>query len=152
MMELVNELYAYGDQKDAIRVGRRAEEAEAAPAVPRRETAAVLKEAIEALLLMLSPFAPHMAEELWERLGHRDGVTTAGWPAFDPEVARLETVVLPVQVNGKVRARITAAADASDAELEALALAHPHVQTYTAGKTVGKVVVVKGRLIGIVAK
>jgi leucyl-tRNA synthetase len=152
MMELVNELYAYGDHKGAIRVGRRAEEASEPVAVTRRETLAVLKEGIGALLLMLSPFAPHMAEELWSRLGHVDGVTAAGWPAYDPEVARLEEVVLPVQVNGKVRARITAAADATDAELEALALAHPHVQAHIAGKAVGKVVIVKGRLIGVVAK
>jgi leucyl-tRNA synthetase len=152
MMELVNELYAYGDQKGAIRVGRRAEEADGPLAVARRETVAVLKEAVESLLLMLSPFAPHMSEELWSRLGHADGVTAAGWPAYDAEVARPEEVVLPVQVNGKVRARITASAGATDAELEALALAHPHVQAHVAGKTVGKVVIVKGRLIGVVAK
>jgi leucyl-tRNA synthetase len=152
MMELVNELYAYCDHRGCVRTGRRADDVDEPIHVEAPTTRAVLKEAIETLLLLLSPFAPHMAEELWERLGHRDGVTTAGWPAFDPEVARLETVVLPVQVNGKVRARITAAADASDAELEALALAHPHVQAHTAGKKVGKVVVVKGRLIGIVAK
>jgi leucyl-tRNA synthetase len=152
MMELVNELYAYGDEKGSLRVGRRTEDTEPPIAISRAETAAVLKEAIEALLLMLSPFAPHMAEELWARLGHEGGVTAAGWPAYDPEVARLEEVVLPVQVNGKVRARITASADASDAELEALALAHPHVQAHIAGRTVGKVVIVKGRLIGVVAK
>jgi leucyl-tRNA synthetase len=152
LMELVNDLYAYADLRGCLRVGRRAEETGEPLVVRRPETSAVMKEAIEALLLMLSPFAPHTAEELWSRLGHEQGVTAAGWPSWDPEVARLEEVVIPVQVNGKVRARITVAADAADAELQALALEHPHVRTHTAGKQVEKVVVVKGRLVGIVAK
>jgi leucyl-tRNA synthetase len=99
---------------------------------------------------MLSPFAPHMAEELWEQLGHHTGLTTAPWPAFNADVAKAEEIVIPVQVNGKVRARITVAADASEQELEAAALADPAVQTHIAGKTVKKVVVAKGRLVSIV--
>jgi leucyl-tRNA synthetase len=151
LMELVNELYTYSDQKGCLRVGRRIEGSDEPVSISRAETRAVLKEAVEALLLMLSPFAPHTAEELWERLGHAGGIAASGWPSWDPEVARREELVIPVQVNGKVRARITASADATDDELRALALAHPHVQTYTAGKSVGKVVIVKGRLVGIVA-
>jgi leucyl-tRNA synthetase len=151
LMELVNELYAYADAAGCLRVGRRAD-AEEAIAVPRAETAATLKEAIEALLLMLSPFAPHMAEELWERLGHRDGVTATGWPTYDPVVARADEVVMPVQVNGKVRARITVPTGASDDEVAAAALATAAVQTWTTGKRVEKVVVVKGRLVGLVVK
>ena len=67
---------------------------------------------------MLSPFAPHMAEELWERLGHAGGVVAAGWPAYDEAVARAEQIVVPVQVNGKVRARLTVPAGTSEEELQ----------------------------------
>ncbi|HQZ40216.1 MAG TPA: class I tRNA ligase family protein, partial [Vicinamibacterales bacterium] len=100
---------------------------------------------------MLSPFAPHTAEELWARYGHQGGLAVATWPVYDPEVARAEEVVIPVQVNGKLRGRITAPPDASDAELEALALAEPGVRGHVDGKTVKKVVVAKGRLVSIVA-
>jgi len=151
LMELVNELYAYGDASGCLKTGRRGETDEPI-VVPRLETRAVLKEAVEALLRLLAPFAPHMAEELWERLGHAGGLSAAGWPAFDPAVAKAEEVELAVQVNGRVRARITVAADAPDDEVERQALAHPHVQAHTAGKRVEKVVVVRGRLVGVVAK
>ena len=118
----------------------------------RPATWAVLEESIEALVLMLSPFAPHMCEELWEQLGHDDGVVAAGWPEFDEAVAKADEIVVPVQVNGKVRARLTVAADASEQELERAALADPAVAAYTAGKTVAKVVVARGRLVSIVVK
>jgi leucyl-tRNA synthetase len=100
---------------------------------------------------MLSPFAPHMAEELWATLGHDTGLVAVPWPSFNAEVARAEEVVIPVQINGKVRGRITAAPDTADAELERLALADAAVRTHLAGKAVKKVVVVKGRLVSIVA-
>jgi leucyl-tRNA synthetase len=103
-------------------------------------------------VLMLSPFAPHMAEELWERLGHTGGVVAAGWPPFDRDVAKAEEIVIPVQVNGKLRARLSVPADIDPAALEQIALADPQVQTYTRGKTVGKVVIAKGRLVSIVVK
>ena len=74
---------------------------------------------------MLSPFAPHTAEELWQMLGHADGLAAAAWPTFDPAVAKADEVVVPVQVNGKVRARLTVPAEASDEELRELALADP---------------------------
>jgi leucyl-tRNA synthetase len=111
-----------------------------------------MREAIEALVRMISPFAPHTAEELWEQLGHANGLTAAPWPDFDVEVAKADEVVIPVQVNGKVRARLTIAAHASEQELEQAALADPGVASYTAGKTVAKVVVAKGRLVSIVVK
>jgi len=136
MMELVNELYAFV----------------ATASAERTETKLVMREAIEALVRMLSPFAPHTAEELWEQLGQANGLTTAAWPDFDAEVAKADEVVIPVQVNGKVRARLTVAADASEQELEQAALADPGVASYTAGKTVAKVVVAKGRLVSIVVK
>jgi leucyl-tRNA synthetase len=146
LMELVNELYAFTDKIGLTKQGRLSG-AEAGPA-----TRAVLGEAVEALVLMLSPFTPHMAEELWERLGHADGVVAAGWPAFDPAVAAEEAIVVPVQVNGKVRGRVSVPAGADEAALEAAALAEPNVQVHTAGKTIVKVVVAKGRLVSIVVK
>ena len=151
LMELVNELYIYAEARGCLRAGRRAEETEPV-AIDDAGTAAVLREAVEALVRMLAPFAPHVAEELWEHLGHAGGLAAASWPAWDPVVAKPDEIVIPVQVNGKVRARLTASADASDDELRGLALAHPQVLAHTSGRTVEKVVVVKGRLVGVVVK
>jgi leucyl-tRNA synthetase len=149
LMELVNALYAFCEVRGIRPTGR---EDEAAPSIDRSETAAVLGEAIETLVLLLSPFTPHMCEELWERLGHADGVVAAGWPAADEGVARADEIEVPVQVNGKVRDRITVAAEATDPEIEAAALAAPGVQPYLAGKQVVKVIVAKGRLVSVVVK
>jgi leucyl-tRNA synthetase len=146
LMELVNELYAFTDRIGVTKQGRPSGSA-IGPT-----TRAVLTEAIEALVLMLSPFAPHMAEELWELLGHAEGVVAAGWPAADAAVAAEEAIVVPVQVNGKVRGRVSVPAGADEAALEAAALAEPNVQAHTAGKSIVKVVVAKGRLVSIVVK
>jgi leucyl-tRNA synthetase len=147
LMELVNELYAFSET-----TGRGAPTRNEPPAgrVERPQTLAVLREAIDALVLMIAPFAPHMAEELWERLDHPDGLAAAKWPDYDPQVARADEVVVPVQINGKVRARITVAADASEDQLRELALGDSTVKTHTAGKTVRKVVVAKGPLVSVV--
>jgi leucyl-tRNA synthetase len=152
LMELVNELYAFCASAECALLGRDHEEGSAGEQVTAG-TVAVLKEAIEALVLMLSPFAPHMAEELWELLDHRGGVTEAGWPQFQESVARASEITVPVQVNGKVRSRLTAAADASDDELREAALKDPQVARHLEGKTIRKVVVAKGaaRLVSIVA-
>jgi leucyl-tRNA synthetase len=112
----------------------------------------VLAEACRALVLMLSPFTPHLSEELWERMGHRDGVTKAGWPAFDEGVAKDEEVEIPVQVNGKVRGRVTVPADAGDADIEAAALQSPAVRPHLEGRQVVKVIVARGRLVSVVVK
>jgi leucyl-tRNA synthetase len=133
MMELVNELYAFTDK------GERSAQA------PK-----VAREAVEALIVMLSPFAPHTMEELWQMYGHADGLAAASWPAFDAGIAKAEELEIPVQVNGKLRGRVTAAPDIDDKDLEALALADPNVQAHTAGKTIKKVVIAKGRLVSIV--
>ena len=109
-------------------------------------------EALEALVLMLSPFTPHLCEELWEALAHTDGVVAAGWPTYDPEVARAEEVVVPVQVNGRVRARLTVAVETSEEALESLALGHSRIEAYTAGKQIAKVIVVPGKLVNIVIR
>jgi leucyl-tRNA synthetase len=150
LMELVNELYLFSDQHTAAgSAGRRAD---AEGQAERPGTQAVLKEAIEALILMLSPFTPHMAEELWEQTGHEGGIVFAPWPSFDPEVARADEVVVPVQVNGKVRGRVTVAADSSEEEIRAAALVDPAVAAHLAGKSVVKVIVAKGKLVSIVIR
>ena len=147
LMELVNELYSFSEGTAHGAPSRAAAEA---GRVERAQTIAVLREAIDGLVLMLSPFAPHMAEELWERLGHVGGLAKASWPTFDPEVAKALEVVVPVQVNGKLRARITAAAGASEDQLRELALADPGVRAHTDGKTIRKVMVAKGPLVSVV--
>jgi len=147
LMELVNELYSFSEGTAHGAPSRAAAEA---GRVERAQTIAVLREAIDGLVLMLSPFAPHMAEELWERLGHVGGLAKASWPTFDPEVAKALEVVVPVQVNGKLRARITTAAGASEDQLRELALADPGVRAHTDGKTIRKVMVAKGPLVSVV--
>ncbi len=147
MMELVNELYAFCGPTAIVPVG---EEAERVGAIARPSTISVLKEAIEALVRMLSPFAPHMAEELWESLGHTGGIVAAGWPVFDEAVARADEIVIPVQINGKLRARLTVAVDLSDDELRERALTDPQVSAHLQSKEVKKVVVVRGKLVSIV--
>src|SRR5262249_55315491 len=116
----------------------------------RAETICVLREAIGALVRMLAPFAPHTAEELWERLGESGGLAAAARPVVDAGGARGGGGGVPGQVNGKVRARLAASPDAAEAELEKLALADPAVLAHLGGKPVKKVVVAKGRLVSIV--
>lgn len=147
LMELVNELYAFSEQS-AAGSGRHGEAAVA----ERVETVAVVREALEALVRLLSPFAPHTAEELWERLGHQGGLAMAGWPAFDAEAARAREIEVPVQVNGRVRARLTVSPDASDEQLRERALDEPAVKSQTAGKTIVNVIVARGRLVNIVVR
>jgi leucyl-tRNA synthetase len=149
LMELVNELYLFCDRADVVTTTRRPA-AEAVDVSARRETLTVTREAVEALVLMLAPVTPHVCEELWERLGHEGGIAAAAWPAFDEAVARAEEVIVPVQVNGRLRARLTVPADVTEAELERLALADPAVGTHTEGRRIVKVVVARGRLVNVV--
>ncbi|MEU8261302.1 leucine--tRNA ligase [Micromonospora sp. NPDC048999] len=111
------------------------------PATPR--------EVAEPLVLMLAPFAPHIAEELWQRLGHDTSLAYADFPTADPALLVAETVTYPVQVNGKVRGRIEVAADASEDAVRAAAL--EAVASTLAGKEPRKVIVIKGRMVSIVA-
>jgi leucyl-tRNA synthetase len=152
MMELVNELYAFCAQTECLQFGREAQDQARVGTLERPETIAVLKESIEALVRLLSPFAPHMADELWEMLGHPDGVVAAGWPEFDEAVARAEEIVVPVQVNGRVRARVIVPADTPEERLREIALADPQVARHVEGRTVLKVVVAGGRLVNVVIR
>src|SRR5690606_25542606 len=108
------------------------------------------REVAEPLVLMLAPFAPHMAEELWRKLGHEDTVAYAEFPVADPDLVKGETVVYPVQINGKVRSRIEVPVDADTETVKATALADEKVVAHLAGAEPRKVIVVPERMVSIV--
>jgi leucyl-tRNA synthetase len=108
-------------------------------------------EGVESLLLMLAPFAPHITEELWARLGKPYSIHQQSWPQWDAEIAKEETIEIVVQINGKVRDRLTVEAGADDKTLKSLALASERVAEFLGGKEPRKVIVVRGRLVNIVA-
>jgi leucyl-tRNA synthetase len=130
IMELVNLLYA--EERDV-----------SAAAMPR---------ILETLALMLAPFAPYVAQDIWEELGNEGPVFRHAWPAFDPELAKDAEAEIVVQVNGKLRSRITAAFGTPKEELEARALADEKVQAFVAGKQVVKLITVPDKLVNIVVK
>jgi leucyl-tRNA synthetase len=134
LMELVNEVYRL--------------EGEVASGTGR----AVLREALETVVLLLNPFTPHVCEEMWARLGHETGLVRAAWPALDAEAAREDSVELAVQVNGKVRGRVVVPREAPEDEVRAKALAEPRVAEHVQGKQMVKFVVVPGRLVSVVVK
>jgi len=134
LMEYVNALYDY--RRDV-------------PAASQDST--LLRAAARDLVLLLAPFTPHMAEELWLTvLGETGSVHRQSWPEFDPSALVSDEVELPVQVNGKVRDRVVVATDATEEAVIAAALALPNVMVYTSGRTVKKVVVVPGKLVSVV--
>jgi leucyl-tRNA synthetase len=110
----------------------------------------VFRAATELLLISLSPFAPHLADELWEALGHSEPLLRLPWPAFDPELAAEEELELPVQVNGKLRGRIRVSVDSSEEEIRRLAQADEKVMQHLNGRQVIKVIVVPKKLVNIV--
>jgi leucyl-tRNA synthetase len=113
-----------------------------------------MREALESLVIMLTPFAPHVAEEMWEGLGHAGGLLseTPRWPVADPELARREELEIPIQVNGKLRSRVIAAPDVSEEDLRASALADERVRALIDGHEVLKVIVVPRRLVNVVIR
>jgi leucyl-tRNA synthetase len=108
--------------------------------------------AVEPLVLMLAPVAPHIAEEMWTRLGHEGSLAHVDFPTFEERWLVDDSVELPVQVMGKVRGRITVPVDAARDAVEAAALAEPNVQAHIEGKTVAKIIVVPGKMVNIVAR
>jgi leucyl-tRNA synthetase len=110
------------------------------------------REAMEKFVLLLSPFAPHISEELWQALGHKESLAYEPWPTFDPSLAKEDSIEIPVQINGKVRAKITVPAEADNAQLEAAAKADPRIAELLAGKQIVKTIVAKGRLVNFVVK
>ena len=138
IMELVNALYAFESNPD----GR----------VPPAERAPLMREAVETILLLLGPFCPHITEELWAGLGHRESIFTRRWPAADPEALKKEAVTIVVQVDGRVRGRLLVEVDAAEDRVRQLALGDPRVGPWVASRRVEKVVVVPNRLVNIVTR
>jgi leucyl-tRNA synthetase len=110
------------------------------------------RQLLEPFVLLLSPFAPHIAEELWHRLGHAGTLAYEPWPSYDPAMLRKSEVEIVVQVNGKVRSKITVPVDTPEEILESLALADPDVQRHMEGKKPLRAIVVKNRLVNLVVK
>jgi leucyl-tRNA synthetase len=137
LMELFNELGTF----------------EAEPATAPAADVYVVREALESLVLMLAPFSPHAAEEMWQELGHPGGLLQSGrWPQADPELARSEQLEIPVQVNGKLRSRLLTLPEVSEEELRTAALADEKIRALIDGHEVVKVIVVPQRLVNVVIK
>jgi leucyl-tRNA synthetase len=129
IMELVNALSAFEDKA----------------AYPE-----VVREAFGTVVRLLSPFVPHFAEELWLQFGHEKSLADLGWPNWDEEALVSDTNLIVVQVNGKVRGKVTVPVDADNPFVEKMALEDVNVMRYLEGKTVRKVIVVPGRLVNVV--
>jgi len=133
MMELVNDLY-------------RARENAASP-----EEFAVMKEAVWNLLIMLSPFVPHIAEELWEAVGNKEALFGVSWPEYDPHWCEEQEVTVAVQVNGRLRATITVPKDSDSDEAQARALTEANVRRFLENATIRKVIYVPNKILNIIA-
>jgi len=140
IMELVNELYAVDE-----RVAR-------APSPEDLVPAQLLSEVQHNLVLLIAPFAPHLASELWEMLGEKTSLLRTPWPKYDPILAKEEEIEIPVQVNGKLRGLIVVPADSSEDIIRERALSNEKVNAAIASKQVVKVIVVPGKLANIVVR
>jgi leucyl-tRNA synthetase len=138
LMELVNEMYAY---EDSVQRGG----GEAAP-LP------LLADVQRKLVLMLAPFAPYLAHELWEVLGESSELLRAPWPKYDPALTKEDELEIAIQVNGKIRSRVVVPAEASEEQIREVTLGDEKVNAAIEGKEIVKVLVVKGRLVNIVVK
>ena len=133
VMELVNAMYQFKDSHESVQSD-------------------LAKELVEKLTLLLAPFVPHITEEIWHECGFEGSVHAASWPTYEESALVVDEVEVAVQVNGKVRDKLTVSVSLSKEELEAAAKALPRVQEFTEGKTVVKVIVVPKKLINIVVK
>ena len=133
IMELVNEIYTSEVKNREDETSRR-----------------LMREAIEAAIILLSPFVPHFAEELWEGLGNKESVIKKDWPDYDPEAVSEDEVLIVVQVNGKVRDRITVPASYGEEEIKTWALKSERIQKLVAGKAIKRVILVPQKLVNIV--
>lgn len=133
VMELVNAMYQFKDSHESVQSD-------------------LAKELVEKLTLLLAPFVPHITEEIWHECGFEGSVHAASWPTYEESALVVDEVEVAVQVNGKVRDKLTVSVSLSKEELEAAAKALPRVQEFTEGKTVMKVIVVPKKLINIVVK
>ncbi len=139
VMEFVNHLYAFRDSwvflKDNSDGAR-----------------AIVRESFDTLILLLSPFAPHIAEEMWSLLGHETSIVQVEWPVFNKDFTTTEELLIVVQLNGKVRQRITVSASASQEDIKSLALNDSKIKEQTKDQEIKKVIVVPGKLVNIVVK
>jgi len=138
VMELVNALHEF--------------ERASLDGMPREERSGLLREAVEATLLLLGPVSPHITEELWAALGHTQSLFKQRWPEPDPAALARDEVEIVVQVDGRVRSRLTALVGAQEAEVREKALADDKVRPWLDGRRIAKVVVVPGRLVNIVTR
>jgi leucyl-tRNA synthetase len=116
------------------------------------QKAAVVREALETLLLVLAPFVPHITEELWHQTGHTDSIHRQTWPQWDEQALAAEEITVVVQVNGRLRDRMVVPADSAEDEIERLALGLEKVRAQLDGRRVVKVINVPGKLVNIVAR
>ena len=130
LMELLNELTAFEPQSD--------------------EDWTTCKFAIDQMLLLLSPFAPHCAEELWEAIGNKPSIFDQQWPAWDENSAREETIELVIQINGKVRSKVMISPGTPDNEIERIALEDQRIKGFIGTKAIKKIIIVKSKLVNIV--
>jgi leucyl-tRNA synthetase len=110
----------------------------------------IMKGAVEAMILLVAPIVPHIAEELWQALGHSESVMKAPWPEWHQNALQVEDLVIVVQVNGKLRGRIMVSAQAAREQIEQAALQDVKTREFVAGRPVKKIVVVPGKLVNIV--
>ncbi len=116
------------------------------------QTIAVIKEAVEAAILLLSPIAPHITEELWKKLGKEESIFKTPWPGYDAAAIIEEEVLIVIQVNGKLRSRVTVPVDSSEQEIEKIALSDEKASKWIGGKEIKKVIVVPKKLVNVVVR
>jgi len=109
-----------------------------------------VQKAIEAIILLIAPFAPHLAEEFWKRLAKKGSVFEQSWPRYDPEAIKKEIASLVVQINGKVRSKVDVPTDATDEKIKEIVFLDEKVQKWIKDKSIKKVIVVPGKIVNIV--
>jgi leucyl-tRNA synthetase len=138
VMELLNEIYAYAPlEKEAL---------------PASLSPAIVSELAETLTLMIAPFAPHLGEEVWQQLGGAGSVYRASWPAYDPQQAAEEEVNVMIQINGKIKDKISVALDSDEETVKKNALQSEKIRQLLAGRQVLKMIFVKNKMLSIVCK
>jgi leucyl-tRNA synthetase len=152
IMELVNELYATAETAVGSSAGRAPSPAKAGDNVATTIPAALRTEVQRDLVLLLAPFAPYLAHELWEMLSQKGSLLKAPWPKYDPGLAKEEEIEMPVQINGKVRSHIVVPVDVTEEVALERALADEKIRSLTAGKQIVKKIFVPGKLVNIVVK